>query len=194
MPLSWCSAMWQCAIQRPGLVTSSRMSTVSPVLTSTVSFQARFSSGASAQSENAFRQLARPVPNDQAHAGASTTWQTSPTGRSSRRCTRSRSSGPARCPAGSGTWASSQQSSPGGSASSRALLRLEEITFIGFVAFCAFLVCIGITILRRSEPGPEATGSSLLARAYLPTADVGGGLEAAQLANALANDLESPSE
>jgi hypothetical protein len=31
MPLSWCSAMWQCAIQRPTFVTSSRMSTVSPV-------------------------------------------------------------------------------------------------------------------------------------------------------------------
>ena len=44
MPLSWCSAMWQCAIQRPGLVTSSRMSTVSPVRTSTVSFQTRFGS------------------------------------------------------------------------------------------------------------------------------------------------------
>ena len=26
-PLSWCSAMWQCAIHRPGFVTSSRMST-----------------------------------------------------------------------------------------------------------------------------------------------------------------------
>ena len=31
MPLSWCSAIWQWAIQTPGLVTSSRMSTVSPV-------------------------------------------------------------------------------------------------------------------------------------------------------------------
>ena len=30
MPLSVCSAMWQCAIHSPGLVTSSRMSTVSP--------------------------------------------------------------------------------------------------------------------------------------------------------------------
>ena len=39
IPLSWCSAMWQCAIQRPGFVTSSRMSTVSPVRKSTVSFQ-----------------------------------------------------------------------------------------------------------------------------------------------------------
>ena len=38
MPLWLCSAMWQCAIQRPGLVTSSRMSTVSPARTSTVSF------------------------------------------------------------------------------------------------------------------------------------------------------------
>ncbi len=28
MPLSWCSAMWQCAIHSPGLVTSSRISTV----------------------------------------------------------------------------------------------------------------------------------------------------------------------
>src|SRR5581483_10201156 len=44
IPLSWCSAMWQCAIQMPGFVTSSRMSTVSPVRTSTVSFQTRFSS------------------------------------------------------------------------------------------------------------------------------------------------------
>ncbi len=30
--------MWQCAIQRPGLLTSKRMSTLSPVRTSTVSF------------------------------------------------------------------------------------------------------------------------------------------------------------
>src|SRR4051794_23247027 len=44
IPLSWCSAMWQCAIQRPGLVTSRRMSTVSPVRTRTVSFQTRFAS------------------------------------------------------------------------------------------------------------------------------------------------------
>ena len=45
IPLSWCSAMWQCAIQRPGLVTSSRMSTTSPVRTSTVSLQTRLGSG-----------------------------------------------------------------------------------------------------------------------------------------------------
>src|SRR5829696_4103396 len=44
IPLSWCSAMWQCAIQRPTFVTSRRMSTVSPVLTSTVSLQTRFGS------------------------------------------------------------------------------------------------------------------------------------------------------
>ena len=44
IPLSWCSAMWQCAIQRPGSLTSKRMSTVSPVRTSTVSFQTRFGS------------------------------------------------------------------------------------------------------------------------------------------------------
>ena len=44
MPLSWCSAMWQCAIHTPGLVTSSRMSTVSPRRTSTVSFHTRFGS------------------------------------------------------------------------------------------------------------------------------------------------------
>ena len=36
--------MWQCAIQIPGFVTSSRMSTVSPVRTSTVSFQTRLGS------------------------------------------------------------------------------------------------------------------------------------------------------
>ena len=44
MPLCMCSAMWQCAIHRPGLVTSNRMSTVCPVRTSTVSFQTRFGS------------------------------------------------------------------------------------------------------------------------------------------------------
>ena len=44
MPLSWCSAMWQCAIQRPTLVTSRTMSTVSPVRTSTVSLHTRFGS------------------------------------------------------------------------------------------------------------------------------------------------------
>src|SRR3954453_6715217 len=44
MPLSGCSAMWQCAIQRPTFVTSSTMSTVSPVRTSTVSLHTRFGS------------------------------------------------------------------------------------------------------------------------------------------------------
>ena len=42
IPLSVCSAMWQCAIHSPGLATSSRMSTVSPAVRSTVSFQTRF--------------------------------------------------------------------------------------------------------------------------------------------------------
>ena len=41
MPLCMCSAMWQWAIHRPGLVTSNRMSTVCPVRTRTVSFQTR---------------------------------------------------------------------------------------------------------------------------------------------------------
>ena len=41
--------MWQCAIQSPGFVTSRRMSTVSPVRTSTVSFQTRFGSGTSSR-------------------------------------------------------------------------------------------------------------------------------------------------
>ena len=41
--------MWQCAIQRPGLVTSRRMSTVSPARTSTVSFHTRFDSGTSSR-------------------------------------------------------------------------------------------------------------------------------------------------
>ena len=45
MPLSVCSAMWQCAIHSPGFVTSSRMSTVWPARTSTVSFQTRLASG-----------------------------------------------------------------------------------------------------------------------------------------------------
>jgi hypothetical protein len=44
MPLCMCSAMWQWAIHRPGLVTSNKMSTVSPVRTSTVSFQTRLGS------------------------------------------------------------------------------------------------------------------------------------------------------
>src|SRR5687767_14396515 len=44
IPLSWCSAMWQCAIHRPALVTSRRMSTVWPVGTRTVSFQTRLGS------------------------------------------------------------------------------------------------------------------------------------------------------
>ena len=52
IPLSWCSAMWQCAIQRPGLVTSSRMSTTSPVRTSTVSLQTRFGSGVAVAGED----------------------------------------------------------------------------------------------------------------------------------------------
>ena len=49
--------MWQCAIQMPGLVTSSRMSTVSPVRTSTVSFQTRLGSttAVAAQDEEATR-------------------------------------------------------------------------------------------------------------------------------------------
>jgi hypothetical protein len=33
---------------------------------------------------------------------------------------------------------------------------VDGITFIGFVAFFAFLLCMGITILRRREPGTEA--------------------------------------
>ena len=44
IPLSACSAMWQCAIHSPGFDTSSTMSTVSPVRTSTVSFHTRFGS------------------------------------------------------------------------------------------------------------------------------------------------------
>ena len=44
MPLCMCSAMWQCAIHSPGLVTSNKMSTVCPVRTSTVSFHTRFGS------------------------------------------------------------------------------------------------------------------------------------------------------
>ena len=39
IPPSWCSAMWQCIIQTPGLSTLSKMSTVSPGSTSTVFFQ-----------------------------------------------------------------------------------------------------------------------------------------------------------
>src|SRR5204862_8352085 len=58
IPLSWCSAMWQCAIQRPGLVTSRRMSTVSPVRTRTVSFQTRFGSTTSSRA----RTRNRPAP------------------------------------------------------------------------------------------------------------------------------------
>ena len=38
MPASRCSAMWQCTIHEPGLLQSSRMSTVLPAGTSTVSF------------------------------------------------------------------------------------------------------------------------------------------------------------
>ena len=58
IPLSWCSAMWQWAIQRPGFVTSSRMSTVSPVRTSTVSFQTRFGSTTPSRA----RTRKRPAP------------------------------------------------------------------------------------------------------------------------------------
>src|SRR5512134_2137827 len=58
IPLSWCSAMWQCAIQRPGLVTSSRMSTVSPVRTRTVSFQTRLASGTPSRAST----TKRPAP------------------------------------------------------------------------------------------------------------------------------------
>src|SRR5687768_6739875 len=58
IPLSWCSAMWQWAIHRPGLVTSSRMSTVSPVRTRTVSFQTRFASGTPSRA----RTTKRPAP------------------------------------------------------------------------------------------------------------------------------------
>ena len=43
--------MWQCAIQMPGLVTSRRMSTVSPVRTSTVSLQTRFGSSTAVPAE-----------------------------------------------------------------------------------------------------------------------------------------------
>src|SRR5918992_1144093 len=45
IPPSRCSAMWQCAIQLPGLLVSTRRSTVSPVRMSTVSFHTRFSFG-----------------------------------------------------------------------------------------------------------------------------------------------------
>ncbi len=38
---------------------------------------------------------------------------------------------------------------------------LEGITFIGFVAFFAFLLCMGITILRRREPGPEPVPAAI---------------------------------
>src|SRR3954465_8296207 len=58
IPLSWCSAMWQCAIHRPGFVTSSRMSTVSPVRTSTVSLQTRLDS----TSPSRARTRNRPAP------------------------------------------------------------------------------------------------------------------------------------
>ena len=52
IPLSVCSAMWQCAIHKPGFVTSSRMSTVWPARTSTVSFQTRLASGYAVPREN----------------------------------------------------------------------------------------------------------------------------------------------
>ena len=58
IPLSMCSAMWQCAIHRPGLVASKRMCTTSPARTRTVSFYTRFSSGAPPRS----RTRKRPAP------------------------------------------------------------------------------------------------------------------------------------
>ena len=58
IPLSWCSAMWQCAIHRPALVTSSTMSTVSPVRTSTVSFHTRLGSATPSRA----RTRNRPAP------------------------------------------------------------------------------------------------------------------------------------
>src|SRR6266542_886184 len=58
MPLSWCSAMWQCAIQRPTFVTSRTMSTDSPVRTSTVSLHTRFGSTAPLRA----RMRKRPAP------------------------------------------------------------------------------------------------------------------------------------
>ncbi len=51
--------MWQCAIQRPGLVTSSRMSTISPVRTSTVSFHTRLGSALAVAGED--QEAAGPV-------------------------------------------------------------------------------------------------------------------------------------
>src|SRR3954453_18394092 len=58
IPLSWCSAMWQCAIQYPGLVTSNRMFTVCPVVIRTVSFQTRLSSSMPSRSST----RKRPAP------------------------------------------------------------------------------------------------------------------------------------
>jgi hypothetical protein len=45
MPAERCSAMWQCSIQRPGLEGSSRISTVDPAGSNTVSFHAGFPTG-----------------------------------------------------------------------------------------------------------------------------------------------------
>src|SRR5215211_1621597 len=58
MPLCMCSAMWQWAIHRPGLVTSNKMSTTWPVRTSTVSFQTRLGSGTPSRA----RTRNRPAP------------------------------------------------------------------------------------------------------------------------------------
>ena len=45
MPVSMCSAMWQCSIHLPGFDNSTSTSTTKPVGTSTVSFHTRFSFG-----------------------------------------------------------------------------------------------------------------------------------------------------
>ena len=58
MPLWLCSAMWQWAIHSPGLETSSRMSTVSPARSSTVSFHTRLGSGCPSRD----RMRNRPAP------------------------------------------------------------------------------------------------------------------------------------
>jgi hypothetical protein len=59
IPLSWCSAMWQCAIQVPGFVTSRRMSTVS-----------RFAAGVAVASAVHLNDV-RPEPlGDLRHVGA----------------------------------------------------------------------------------------------------------------------------
>src|SRR3954452_10022512 len=58
MPLWLCSAMWQWAIHSPGLETSSKMSTVSPARSSTVSFHTRLGSGCPSRD----RTRNRPAP------------------------------------------------------------------------------------------------------------------------------------